>query len=219
MENMNTPFQQQLHEILRQGERQAPPGLMDLLRKPIERLIISGAAKHALKEGEQVPNFILPDTLGKDVALADLLAQGPVVIAFYRGAWCPYCNLQLHAYQQILPQIRDLGASLLAISPQTPDKSLTLSEKQALTFPVLSDVGNQVARRFGLVFTLDETVREAYKLVGADLPAYNGSDSWELPIPGTFIVDRSGLVRLAFVDPNFTTRLDPSALLEALQGV
>jgi peroxiredoxin len=160
--------------------------------------------------------FALPDALGRQVALSDLLERGPVVIAFYRGEWCPYCNLQLRAYQQVLPAIRARGASLVAISPQTPDHSLSMAEKNELGFPVLSDIGNAVARRFGLIFTIDASVRAAHEQVGANLPAYNGDDSWELPMAGMFIVDQSGTIRLAFVDPDFTRRLEPSAIIERL---
>jgi peroxiredoxin len=217
----NTPLQQQLDAALALGKNHLPAELLAQLLSTVEQLIAAGTAEQALKEGAQAPNFTLPDALGNSVALSTLLKQGPVVIAFYRGAWCPYCNLQLHAYQQALSQIQALGASLVAISPQTPDHSLSLVEKQELTFAVLSDVGNQVARQFGLVFTIDEAVRAAHKQVGADLPAYNGDASWELPIPGTFLIDQAGIVRLAFVDPDYTHRLDPSiiiAQLEKLRG-
>ncbi len=140
---------------------------------------------------------------------------------FYRGAWCPYCHLALRAYQRALPNTQARGASLVAISPQTPDHSRTLAEKLELTFALLSDMDNQVARQFGLVFTIDEAVRGAYKQVGANLPAFNGTDSWDLPMAGTFLVDQSGTVRLAFVNPDFTRRLDPSVIiarLEELEG-
>lgn len=218
----NSSLPQQLDALRASAQSTLPTALQQELLSPIEQLIVSDAANKALKEGAQVPDFTLFDALGNSVTLSHLLKQGPVVIAFYRGAWCPYCNLQLHAYQQILPQIQTLGASLVAISPQTPDHSLTLAEKRALTFAVLSDVGNQVARQFGLVFPIDEAVRATYRQVGANLPAYNGDTSWELPIPGTFLVDQSGTVRLAFVDPDFTHRLDPSiiiARLKVLQSV
>lgn len=211
------PLQQQLDTITAQAMSQLPADLRQQLVSPVEQLIASGAVEKTIKEGEQVPDFTLPDALGNPVTLSHLLQQGPVVIVFYRGAWCPYCNLQLHAYQQALPQIQALGASLVAISPQSPDHGLTLAEKQALTFAVLSDSGNQVARKFGLVFTLDETVRATHRQMGMDLPTYNGDESWELPMPGTFLIDRSGTVRLVSVDPNYTTRLDPSIVIERLK--
>src|SRR6266568_7986221 len=184
----NTPLQQQLDEVLAQARSQVPADLLKDLSSPIEQLIMSDAAKKALKEGAQAPNFTLPDALGNAVTLSHLLAQGPVVITFYRGEWCPYCNLELHAYQQALPQLRALGATLVAISPQTPDHSLSTVEKKKLTFTVLSDVGNHVARQFGLVFTIEEAVRTACQQVGANLPTFNGDDSWELPMAGTFLI-------------------------------
>ena len=192
--------------------------LRDLL-SPIGQLITSGAAGKALKEGAQTPDFTLPDALGKAVRLSHLLTQGPAVIAFYRGQWCPYCHLTLRAYQQVLPQLHALGASLVAISPQTPDHSLAMAEKLELTFALLSDIGNRVARQFGLVFTLDEVVRGAHQQVGADLPTFNGDDAWELPMAGVFLVDQSVTVRLAFVDPDFTRRLDPSVVIARLNEI
>ncbi len=213
----NTPLQQQIDEFNAQAASKVPVELLKDLTSPIGQLINSGAAEKALKEGAQAPDFTLPDALGKVVTLSHLLKQGPVVITFYRGEWCPYCNLELRAYQQALPQMQALGASLVAISPQTPDHSLSTVEKDELTFAVLSDVGNQVARQFGLVFTIDEVVRGAHKQVGANLPEFNGNDSWELPMAGTFLVDQSGVARLAFVNPDFTRRLDPSVIIARLK--
>jgi len=215
------PLQQQTDAFFAHAKSQVPADLLKDLMSPVEQLIASGAAEHVLKEGIQGPDFTLLDALGNAVTLSQLLKQGPVVISFYRGEWCPYCNLELRAYERALPQLQALGASLVAISPQTPDHSLSVMEKQQLTFRVLSDVGNQVARQFGLVFTIDEAVRAAHRRIGANLPAFNGDESWELPMAGTFLIDQSGTIRLAFVDPDFSHRLDPSvviARLKELQG-
>ena len=217
----NTPLQQQIDEFIAEGASWLPTGLLWDLLRPIGQLITSGAAERSIKAGTQAPDFTLLDARGTAVKLSHLLEQGPVVMTFYRGQWCPYCHMMLRAYQQALPQLQAGGATLLAISPQTPHHSRALAEKLELTFAVLSDMGNQMARQFGLVFTLDEAVRGAYKQVGADLPRFNGTDSWELPMAGTFLVDHSGIVRLAFVDPDFTRRLDPSVIfarLEELKG-
>jgi peroxiredoxin len=214
---MNIPLQQQIDEFIAEGASQLPAGLLKALLSPIGQLIASGTADKAFKEGAQVPDFTLPDARGNMVRLSPLLTQGPVVITFYRGAWCPYCHLVLRAYQQALPQLEAWGASLVAISPQTPDYSFLIAEKMKLTFIVLSDVGNQVARQFGLVFTIDEAVRGAHKQVDSNLPMFNGNDSWELPMAGTFLVDQSGIVRLAFVDPDFRHRLDPAAIIARLE--
>ena len=217
----NTPLQQQIDEFIAEGASWLPADLLQDLLSPIGQLINSGAAENALKEGAQAPDFILPDARGNAVRLSHLLAQGPVIMTFYRGQWCPYCHLALRAYQQALPHLQAKGADLLAISPQTPDHSRALAEKLELTFALLSDMGNQVACQFGLVFTIDEAVRGAHKRICANLPAFNGDISWELPMAGTFLVDQSGIVRLAFVHPDFTRRLDPSvviARLNELQG-
>jgi peroxiredoxin len=217
----NTPLQQQIDEFIAEGASWLPADLLQELLSPIGQLINSGAAEQALKEGAQAPDFILPGARGSAVRLSHLLTQGPVVMTFYRGQWCPYCHLALRAYQLALPHMQARGASLVAISPQTPDHSRALAEKLELTFALLSDMGNQVARQFGLVFTLDEAVRDAYKQVYADLPRFNGTDSWDLPMAGTFLVDQSGTVRLAFVHADFTRRLDPSVIiarLNELQG-
>jgi len=214
---MNTPLQQRIDEFIAEGASWLPTGLLWDLLRPIGQLIASGAAEQALKEEEQAPDFTLLDPRGTVVRLSHLLEQGPVVITFYRGAWCPYCHLALRAYQQALPQLQAEGATLVAISPQTPDHSRALAEKLGLTFAVLSDTGNHVARQFGLVFTIAKAVRGAYRQVGADLPAFNGKDSWDLPMAGTFLVDQSGIVRLAFVDPDFTRRLDLSVAIARLK--
>jgi peroxiredoxin len=124
----------------------------------------------------------------------------------------------LQVYQKYLPEMRALGATLLAISPQTPDNSLTTAEKNALEFEVLSDAGNAVARRFGLVFALDESLHGLYSSLGARLPEVNGDDSWELPIPGTFVIGRDGVVTLAYVDADYTHRLEPADILASLRA-
>jgi peroxiredoxin len=211
------PLQQQTDAFFAQAKSQIPADVLQDLLSPVEQLITSGAAEKVLKEGAQVPDFTLPDALGNAVTLSHLLRQGPVVISFYRGEWCPYCNLELRAYQRVLPQLQELGASLVAISPQTPDHNLSLVEKQKLPFAVLSDVGNQVARQSGLVFTIEEAVRTAHRQIGANLPAFNGDDSWELPMAGTFLVDQSGAIRLAFVDPDFSRRLNPSVVIARIK--
>ena len=173
----NTPLQQQIDEFIAEGASRLPAGLLQDLLSPIGQLINSGAAELAFKEGAQAPDFTLPDARGNAVTLSHLLTQGPVVMTFYRGQWCPYCHLQLRAYQEALPHMQAREATLVAISPQTPDHSRALAEKLELTFALLSDMGNQVARQFGLVFTIAEAVRAAHKQVCADLPKFNGTDS------------------------------------------
>jgi peroxiredoxin len=180
------------------------------------KLIAAHIERNALGVGATAPDFSLPDAHGAQVQLRGLLARGPVVLAFYRGAWCPYCNLQLRTYQKALPQIAARGATLVAVSPQLPDGSLTMAEKNELTFPVLSDVGNVVARQYGLVFAIDDETREKYLAMQIDLERSNGDNRWELPMPGTFVIDQSGVIRLAFVTPDYTQRLEPAEIVAAL---
>lgn len=211
------PLQEQIDRFVALGAEYVPEEMAKQVNNHIEQLITSRAAAFVLKEDQQAPDFTLPDALGQSVTLSQLFTQGPVIIIFYRGEWCPYCNLELRAYQKALPRFQELGATLVAISPQTPDHSLSTKEKHELAFAVLSDMGNGVAREYGLAFPLDEAGRALHAQMGADLPAYNGDDSWELPVTGTFLVDQSRTVRLASVDPNFFHRLDPSVVIARLK--
>ncbi len=211
-----TTLQQQIETLQDQLAQQLPAEVLAQLSKSITTLVQTGIAQQSVKVGERAPDFTLPDVFGKPVTLSELLKHGPVVLTFYRGEWCPWCNLTLRAYQRILLQIRALGASLVAVSPQTPEHSLSTVEKKELTFTVLSDVGNSVARKYRLVFTLEQSIRTLYTNIGADLPGFNGDPSWELPMPATFLLAQDGTVRLAFVDADFTHRLEPATLLDGL---
>lgn len=173
----------------------------------------------ALSVGDVAPDFELPNAIGQIVRLRDALAQGPVVLSFYRGGWCPYCSLELKALQDVLPQIREAGARLIAVSPQTPDATLSTRETMDLAFDVLSDEGNAVAREYGLVFRVPDDLVETYRGVGIDLEAANGDDAHELPLPATFVVDTQGTVRHAFADPDYTRRAEPTDVLAALRSL
>ncbi len=168
---------------------------------------------------DEAPNFTLPNAQGGSVILADLVKKGPVVLAFYRGGWCPYCNLELKALQGMLPQFEQAGATLVAVSPQTPDNSLSTVEKDELSFPVLSDSGNEVASRYGLVWTIPESLRSIYTQFGIDIPVANGDGTFTLPVPGTFVIDRNCVVRYAFADADYTKRAEPSDVLAALRAL
>lgn len=171
----------------------------------------------ALDVGDQAPDFALPNAMGREVRLSALLERGPVVLTFYRGAWCPYCNTQLRDYQDTLGEIEKAGATLVAVSPQTPDGSMTMTERNGLAFPVLSDVGNEVSRDYGLVFKVDEQTRERYQAVGIDLAAANGTTTWELPVPATYVIDQDGTIRAAFVEADYTQRAPARRVLDALR--
>ncbi|NJO81457.1 MAG: AhpC/TSA family protein [Blastochloris sp.] len=211
------PFQQQIDEFIAQQVSRLPAELLDDLTSPIQELVESRAAEKALQEGSKAPDFTLPDEHGQPVTLSKLLEQGPVVITFYRGVWCNFCNLEMNAYQHVLPALQELGASIVAISPQKQEHCLSLIQKNTLTFPVLSDIGNTVSRQFGLVFTINKRAQNAHNRARKDLPRFNGDDSWELPIPATYLIDQSGTIRLAYVDPDFMQRLDPATVVARIK--
>jgi peroxiredoxin len=181
------------------------------------RLARSDLAERALQAGRSAPDFVLADATGTMVDSQRLRARGPLVLSFYRGAWCPYCNLELRAWQRHLRDLKQLGATLVAISPQMPDASLTLAQKHALDYPVLSDPGNHVARQFGIVFTVDDGLRTVHETFGIDLTAHNGDSSFELPVPATYLIDRDATVIGAWVDADYRRRAEPSLVLARLR--
>lgn len=196
-----------------------PEETAQVMGKATMALAESGIVDHSLTVGQQAPEVKLPNATGATVHIQELLKSGPVVLSFYRGQWCPYCNLELRALQQIVPQIQALGANLVAVSPQTPDNSLSTVEKNELTYEVLSDVGNQIARAYGLVFELPEHLRPIYTSFGIDVPAHNGDSSFELPIAATYVIATDGTISHAFIDADYTQRLDPEAILAALKDL
>lgn len=178
-----------------------------------EHIEAQGILERALGVGDAVPMFELPDATGQMVGLADVLAKGPTVIAFYRGSWCPFCNLQLRAMQRELASAEAANVTLVAISPNTPDTSLDLVNASELTFPVLSDAENAVAKQFNLVYEMESGLVESYKADGRNIDDMNGSELWELPVPATYVVDTSGIIQYAFVDLNHRVRPEPSEVV------
>ena len=174
------------------------------------------AAKTALIAGAKMPEFTLSDSLGKMVSSKDLLKQGNMVLVFYRGAWCPFCNKYLHTLQENLPQIKENGGNLVAISVEPPDRSMAIAKKNALDFTVLSDPNLTVARSFGIVYQLPDATNERYKAGGLDLAKYNSTEKAELPISATYIVNRKGEIVYAYIEPDYKKRAEPSVIIETL---
>lgn len=212
-------LQAELDLFLASFKDRMPPEVAALIRAGIDEQLASGLAARALKAGDRTPDIALPNACGDPVSLAALLARGPVIVTFYRGGWCPYCNLELRAYQALLPEIRAAGVSLVAVSPQTPDASLTTADKNALGYEVLSDVGSRAAESFGITFALKDELRALYAGLGHPLPDFNGTEDWRLPIPATFIVAPDGIIALAHVDPDYRHRLEPAEALAAAKVV
>ena len=183
---------------------QIPPDVMDRLNDATETLARSGLSDQAIKTGDIAPVFDLPELGGERFVLSDALATGPVVITFYRGAWCPYCNLEMQALQQALPEIKGVAGSLVAIAPELPEHAAQIRDKGNLSFPLLHDRDNNIARQYGLVFTLQTELRPIYESFGIDLIASQGNRSFELPMPATYIVDSNGVVAHAFIDVDYT---------------
>ncbi|WP_294190575.1 peroxiredoxin-like family protein [uncultured Sphingomonas sp.] len=194
-----------------------PPSVIETMHRATAELIASGAAGRALKAGDRAPAFTLHDPDGKPVSSAELLAQGPLVVSFYRGVWCPYCNMELQALQAALPDFEASGAKLVAISPQTAVNSRKSVRQNALGFPILSDTHNDVAASFGLRFELPDYLVELYKALKNDLPSFNGDPSWTLPMPGRFVIGQDGIILYAEVNPDYTRRPEPEDMLPALR--
>jgi peroxiredoxin len=195
----------------------APPDRIAAYQRGVDALAASDLAAGAVKVDEVAPDFTLPNAHGERVTLSRLLYSGPVVLVFYRGGWCPYCNLQLRAYQRVLPEIRALGASLVAVSPETPDDSLSTVEKNELGFEVLSDAQGEAGRAYRLMFDFSQDLKQAYLAAGNDLSKRNADGQWHLPIPATYVIGQDGRVKLAFVDPEYRNRLEPEEVTAALR--
>ena len=198
----------------------APPHIHPPMHRATEELIASGAAEKALKVGDKAPAFTLNDPDGNTVSSADLLARGPLVVTFYRGVWCPYCNMDLQALQEALPKIKELGANLVAISPQTAPNSRRSQRDNKLGFPILSDHGNAVAEAFRLRFTLPGYLQDLYKnAFKNDLAVVNGEPSWTLPMPARYVIGQDSTILYAEVNPDYTNRPDPEELFPVLEKV
>jgi peroxiredoxin len=175
-------------------------------------------ADNIFSVGTEAPEFELPDQNGKNVSLSELLAKGKLVVCFIRGRWCPFCVAQMEAMNAILPQIEQAGAALVAISPQTVKQSFFMHDQHKLRFPLLSDAGNKIARQFGLTYRVSEEQKVLYQRTFVNLPFVNGDDSWELPIPAIYIIDRDGTVLFASADEDYTERPEPDEILKLLQA-
>ena len=198
--------------------RQANPDFM----KGVDDIILKAKdlqqGKNAIKIGQKAPNFKLPNPEGKSISLDNLLEKGPVVVTFYRGDWCPYCNLQLRALQAKLGEIKALGASLIAISPQVPDGSMTKNEISEMKFIVLSDQDAKVASQYGVAWKVPEFLEEHMRVDrNLDLEKINNGNGSILPIPATFVLDCDGVVKWNYVNVDYRTRSEPNEIIEALK--
>jgi peroxiredoxin len=193
------------------------PDQLEAMHRATQSLIDSEQADYALEAGDAAPEFTLQDADGKTVSSRELLTRGPLVATFYRGVWCPYCNYDLQALEEVRPEMEARGASLVAISPQTPANSRKSQRDNKLDFPILSDPGAVVAAEFGLRFSLPEDLIEVYRQFGTDLAAVNEDPSGVLPMPARYVIGTDGVIAYAEVNPDYTRRPDPSELLPVLK--
>lgn len=229
-------LQEELNQLNSKLRKEQPAEVAEVFDRSIKELKeqdYSGRAKH---KGDNInnfklpnmnplavkgfaENFKLPNAVGVEIELKQLLAKGPVVINFYRGGWCPYCNLELKALQRRLPEIKELGGQLIAISPESPDNSMSTAEKHKLTIEVLSDLDNKVAKQFGIVFEVPDYLIKTYKSFGLDLSHHNNSEKWELPMPATFVISQQGEIVFSYVNEDYITRANIDDILEALRKI
>jgi len=210
-------LQQEIDNMKQSMVTQIPESVIAMMRDATASLAQSGLVEQALKTGDAMPDFDLPEVGGGHIQLTDLLKNSPVVINFYRGGWCPYCNLEMQALQQALPDIEQAGGTLISIAPELPEHAGETREKGNLTFPLLHDRDNALARKLGLVFTLADILRPVYEGFGIDLQESQGNNSFELPVPATYIVRPDGVVAFAFVDADYTQRMEPARIVEILK--
>jgi len=210
------PLQNQLDEITANTRQLVQPERLAVSERSVEELLLSGAESRVLPVGAVAPSFELLDYTGKLVRSSDLLALGPLIINFFRGRWCPYCATELEAWRDLREEVRKRGAFLVAISPQTVRHNDFTADQHALNYPVLSDPGCKVAASFGLVYTVPLYMQKHYRSILVNVPFVNGEDSWQLPLPGTYVVGPNGTVLYAEANADFRTRPEPQSVLNSL---
>ena len=210
-------LKEQLAEYRAGWYQRVPAERQAIMQRHVDQLRSGTISRTMLKVGDHAPAILLENAKGATIDIGALLKKGPVIVTFYRGGWCPYCNLELKAYQEILPEIVAAGASLVAISPEKPDDTVSTAEKNALTFEVLSDVGQKVGRAFGLVYEFTEELKHAYHGFNLDIPARNGApNEWALPVSATYVIDSDGSIVYAYMDVDYRDRADPRDVLAVL---
>ena len=205
---------QQLEQTAAQSAAKSPDEIKKIMFDAIAELKKSAIINSALKVGDRIPAFSLPDVKRGLISSSELLKKGPLIVTFYRGGWCPYCNLQLHDLQLHLKEIRATGAELVAISPEKPDQTAATIKKNELDFYVLSDTDGKVSKQFGLNYPLSAELKDVYKKFGIDLELANGNKNWELPLAATYIINTQGVISYAFVDADYKKRAETLELIE-----
>ena len=186
--------------------KNAPDEALQIIGQEIEKFYKTGISEKALNVGNNVPDFELEDSYGNVISLDSMVALGPAVISFNRGNWCPFCNIDFKHMQKNITPIEESGSNLFVISPQLKEKSAQLKAENGYDYPILHDKNNEVAKQFGICFTLSDKLKAIHKSFGMDIPAHNGEDSFELPIPATYVVNQDKEIVYAYVNPNWMER-------------
>lgn len=211
-------LQEKLDEITAQTRNLVQPERLELSERAIAELFATGIEDKLLKPGDVAPGFTLPDANGKLVRSEDLLALGPLIVCFFRGRWCPYCVTELETWRDLFPAVRDRGSLLIAISPQTVRQNDFTVMQHSLPFPLLRDEGAAIAEKFGAAYTVPDSMQGYYRSILVNIPFINGEQSWRLPVPATFVVDRNGIVRWSQGHADFRVRPDPAEVLKWLES-
>ena len=209
---------EQLLTLKNNSANNIPKHKWEIMTQSTQQLIDAHLSEKACKVGDVLPDFKLSDVHGNPITLSELLTKGRLVVSFYRGGWCPYCNLELLALQKHLNVFKKYGVNLVAITPETPDNSLTTSEKNKLDFSVLSDIDNTYAKQLGLVFKLPDNLKQVYHSFGIDVHKHNNNSNYELPMPATYVINQEGVISYAFIPEDYTQRADVSEVLKHIQN-
>jgi len=203
-------------------KKSSPPKYSKEEQNIMKQAVVSLAKSHpnpGIQVGEKAPNFTLKNAFNKEINLYDELKKGPVILVFYRGAWCPFCNIHLQVLQESLSEFKKYGAQLITVTPQTPDKSTEQIKKDSYPFEVLSDLDNNVMKEYKLYFEVPNEVLDIYKKHGLDIEDYNGKNHTALPIPGSFVIDTNGVVKAMQAQTDYKVRMEPKVIIETLRKI
>lgn len=213
-EPLKATLKDELDERRMLMRRFVPAATQAINDRATEEFRQAGLANKALRVGDRAPEFTLPDVNGKLVSSAEMLARGPVVVTFIRGRWCPFCCATTEAWQGTLEQVKQAGATLVAVSPMSSQQADFMRDQHKLLFPILSDTGNKVAEQFGIAYRVPQYQQELFSTVFINLPHIHGEDSWTLPFPATFVIGQNGVIKYAFTDEDYTQRAEPGEVLQ-----